>query len=318
VIRGDGLDVTALRDEFQALAESALVVGDESVVRVHGHTEDPGQLLTSATRHGRLQRISIEDMDAQHDEWLRTQVEAAEGAAEAADTDSAPGANGSTAAATDVATVAVAPGSGFARVFRSLGVTQVVAGGQTMNPSANDLLAAARRTRARVVIVLPNNGNVVMTAQQAASVAEGQRLIVVPSKTVPQGIAAQLAFSAEGDPEAIAAAMTDALRGVRTVEITRATRAVTLDGVAVSEGDLLGLLDDRLVAAGDDVLAVARQAMDGANAAGAEIVAVYRGEGVGESEAEAFMAALRAAYPQAEFELVAGGQPHYDYIISVE
>jgi dihydroxyacetone kinase-like predicted kinase len=189
-----------------------------------------------------------------------------------------------------------------------------------MNPSANDVLEAARRTRAKTVVVLPNNGNVVMTAQQAANVAqdEGLTLVVVPTKTVPQGIAAQLAFSADGSAEQNAAAMQEAAGAVRTVEVTRAVRSVSLDGVDVKEGDTLGLLDDKVVASGPDCLAVARQAIEQGGGAGAELITVYRGKDVQEAEANAFVERLRGSFPKASIELVTGGQPHYDYLISVE
>ena len=314
VIKGDALSVEQIRGELQEIAASALVVGDEELVRIHGHTEDPGQLLSYAVKFGRLQRISIEDMDAQHDEWLKSQVEDVSIVSARGDS------SGTPAEAVTIATVAVSPGEGIADVFRSFGAAQVIAGGQTMNPSANDVLEAARRTRARTVIVLPNNGNVVMTAQQAAQVAaeEGLSLVVVPTKTIPQGVAAQLAFNADASAEENAAAMGEAAAGVRTVEVTRAVRSVSLDGVDVKEGDALGLLDDKVVAAGPDCVDVARKALDEGGAGSAELITLYRGAHLGEADATPFVEALRAAYPKASVELVAGGQPHYDYLISIE
>ena len=316
VIKGESLDMLKIRDELQELAASALVVGDEELVRVHGHTEDPGQLLTYAVKFGRLERISIEDMDAQHDEWLRAQasdVEVLAPPTSATSTDSE-------SPTIDLAVVAVSPGSGLSDVFKSLGTAEVIAGGQTMNPSAHDVIEAARRTRARAVLVLPNNGNVVMTAQQAAQVAEehGLRLFVVPTKTVPQGIAAQLAFNASATAEDNAKAMADASQSVRTVEITRATRSVTLDDVEVQSGDTLGLLDDKLVAAGPDTARIAHQALENAGAETAEVVTLYRGADVSQSDAETFADSVRSAFPNVSVELVDGGQPHYDYLISVE
>jgi DAK2 domain fusion protein YloV len=315
VIHGSALEVEHIRGELQELAASALVVGDSDFVRVHGHTEDPGQLLSYAVKFGRLQRISIEDMDAQHDAWLKDQVgNVAVVTADGDDSDA-----GGTPAP-QIATVAVSPGDGLADVFKSLGAGQVIAGGQTMNPSAADVLEAARRTRARTVMVLPNNGNVVMTAQQAASVAgeHGLSLVVVPTKTVPQGIAAQLAFDPTQSVDDLAGAMAEAAAGVRTVEITRATRTVSLDGVAVTEGDFLGLVDDKVVTAGRDGIAVARDALEHAGASRAEIIGLYRGVDVPDVAGEEFAAAGRAAFPPPSVELVAGGQPHYDYVISVE
>ncbi len=320
VVRGDALDLASMREELQELAASALVVGDQDVVRVHGHTEDPGRLLSYAVRYGRLQRISIEDMDAQHDEWLRSQVSTAE--IELDDGMALDAEAQATAPVADLATVAVAPGDGLRHVFESIGSAAVVAGGQTMNPSAQDILHAARTTHARTVVVLPNNANVIMTAQQAARVGEAgdteMRLLVAPTRTIPQGIAAQLAFNRDASPEANLAAMAEAAAAVRTVEVTRATRTVELDGVAVRQGDTLGLLDDVLVAAGRDLLGVARTALEQAGAASAEIVTLYRGQDVRVEDANVLADALREAFPAASIELVAGGQPHYDYLISVE
>lgn len=324
VIQGMGLDLAQLRQELQDIAASALVVGDEELVRVHGHTEDPGQLLSYAVKYGRLQRIYIEDMDAQHDEWLRTQV--AEGQRAALDTASGGSASPAEEAPqvelTDMATVAIAPGSGISDVLKSLGAAQIVAGGQTMNPSASDIVAAARRAAARTVVVLPNNGNVVMTAQQASRLCEEHdepfRLVVVPSRTVPQGIAAQVAFAPEMGVEENIAAMTAACASVRTVEITRATRSVTLDSVEVKAGDTLGLLDDHLVTSGLDTVQTALETLAQAGAADAEIITLYQGAGLPNADVDVVVNAIRHAYPGVEVEVVLGGQPHYDFIISVE
>ena len=316
VIKGERLNMLKIRDELQVLAASALVVGDDELVRVHGHTEDPGQLLTYAVKFGRLDRISIEDMDAQHDDWLRAQTADVEVLAPPS------GATGTTVEPpmSDLAVVAVSPGPGLSDVFKSLGTSGVIAGGQTMNPSAHDVLEAARRTRARAVLILPNNGNVVMTAQQAAQVAEehGLQLLVVPTKTVPQGIAAQLAFDAGASAENNARMMADAAHSIRTVEITRATRSVTLDELEVQSGDTLGLVDDKVVSAGPNATSTALRALEIASARTAEVVTLYRGADVSQPDAEAFANGIRSAFPHLSVELVVGGQPHYDYLISVE
>ncbi|MDQ3701718.1 MAG: DAK2 domain-containing protein [Chloroflexota bacterium] len=332
VIHAPGLNIDDVRREIQDIAESALVVGDESLVRVHGHTEDPGRLLTYAVRHGRLERVSIEDMDVQHDAWLRSQVETAAVESAAQDADNPTPEEGQVAAASvaamsvasavvaAVATVAVAPGPGIADVFRSLGAGEIVLGGQTMNPSTNDILEAAEKTGARAVLVLPNNSRILLAAHQAATVAAERtlQLLVVPTRTVPQGVAAQLAFRSEATPEENAKAMADAAEGVATVEVTRATRSVTIDDVSVEAGDFLALLDDVVVAATDDPITAATQALDQGGAERAEIITVYRGDSPAADAAERFAGALRERYPQAEIELVLGGQPHYDYLIAVE
>ena len=276
LIHGDALDVMRLREDLQKIAESTLVVGDESFVRVHGHTENPGELLTFAVRYGRLQRISIEDMDAQHDAWLRNQVQTTESPADG----EGPSSPSTPAPTVPLGTVAVAPGSGLADVLRSLGALEIVPGGQTMNPSAGELLEAARRSGAETVILLPNNGNVVSTAEHAIGVAQNgsPRVLVVPTRTVPQGIAAQLAFDPEASPEENVAAMTGAAGAVRTVEVTRATRSVTIGELEVGEGDVLGLLDDKVVAAAAEPLVAATRALDLASAGKAELITVYRGE----------------------------------------
>lgn len=322
IIQARGLNIDDVRREIQDIAESALVVGDEGLVRVHGHTEDPGRLLTYAVRHGRLERVSIEDMDAQHDAWLRLQVETAAPDAEHRTPEAGEGTatRMATTVVAAVATVAVAPGPGIADIFRSLGAGEIVPGGQTMNPSTNDILEAAGKTGARAVLVLPNNSRILLAAHQAAAVAVERKmqLLVVPTRTVPQGVAAQMAFSSEATPEANAKAMADAAAGVATVEVTRATRSVTIDDVSVEAGDFLALLDDVVVAATDDPLTAATQALDRGGAERAEIITVYRGDSPAADAAERFASALRERYPRAEIELVLGGQPHYDYLIAVE
>jgi dihydroxyacetone kinase-like predicted kinase len=194
-----------------------------------------------------------------------------------------------------------------------------------MNPSAKEILDAARGAHAKVTIVLPNNGNVVMTARQAGRMApqelgDGREIVVVPSRTVPQGIAAMMAvgLGTHTEPTATAASMEAALSTVRTVEVTRATRDVELDGVTVRMGDLLGLLDDVVVTAGLDLETVARGALDRAGSESAELLTIYRGADVSEADGEEFGALVAAAYPRASVEVVLGGQPHYDFVLSIE
>jgi DAK2 domain fusion protein YloV len=316
VVTADGkpIPLDNVRDSMHEVSDTTIVVGGEGFVRVHGHTEDPGAFLTRAVQFGRVHRISIEDMDAQAERW---RTETSDGRSPAVASPAAP--------RVDLAFLAVAPGDGFARVFRDLGVVAIVAGGQTMNPSAQEILDAAREASARVTIVLPNNGNVVMTARQAGEVAsrelgDDRQIIVVPSRTVAQGIAAMMAagLDADRDPGATAAAMESALLTVRTVEVTRATRDVDLDGVRVRLGDLLGLVDDVVVTAGTDLVSVAKVALDHAGGASAELLTVYRGADVSEADGQAFGDSMAGSFPRATVEVVHGGQPHYDFIISVE
>ncbi len=330
IVAPDGADLSLarVREVMHEVADTTIVVGGDGFVRVHGHAEDPGAFLTRAVGFGRVHRISIEDMDAQAAEWRASTDRIAMSSSPDASADAfldAPVGVSDGGQVSNLAFLAVAPGDGFARAFRDLGVTAVVAGGQTMNPSAQEILDAARAARARVTIVLPNNGNVVMTAHQAASVApsalgDGRSLIVVASRTVPQGIAAMMVAGLEGDgdPVLTAAAMEAALTTVRTVEVTRATRDVEIDGIAVRQRDYLGLVDDALVASGTDLFQVSRDALGRAGAGTAELLTIYRGADVAPPDGEAFATMVRDAFARATVELVGGGQPHYDYIISVE
>jgi DAK2 domain fusion protein YloV len=220
-------------------------------------------------------------------------------------------------AASDVATITVAPGDGLAKVFESLGASLIIPGGQTMNPSTEDFVKAIQSLPCERAILLPNNGNVVMAARQAADVA-GRQVVVVPTKTIPQGIAAMLAFNKDSELEVNARMMESAAKNVRTAEITRATRSVEMNGVKVRDGQPIGLLDDVLTAAGESVDGVVRQILEQVEAADRELVTIYYGHSANEADAQALADTIRERYAHLEIEVVEGGQPHYDYILSVE
>lgn len=296
---GTTLDFATVRDELAAMGHSAVIVGDERYLKAHIHTLDPGVLLSYAVRYGGLTQIKIDNMDAQ--------VETLEGG---------PDALHAPAALAPLGVVAVAAGEGLSAVLRGQGAT-VVRGGQTMNPSTQEILDAINAAPAERVIVLPNNGNIVLAARQAAEVAT-KPVRVVPSKSVPQGIAALARFiPAEGLDEN-ERLMTAALESVRTGEVTRAVRDATIGGVAVKNGSIIGLLDDVLTVAGDEVAAVTLDLLGRMDAANAELITVYRGSDTTEEQADALRAVVEAAYPHAAAEVLDGGQPHYDYILSVE
>ncbi|MBM3940184.1 MAG: DAK2 domain-containing protein, partial [SAR202 cluster bacterium] len=297
IISGERLDVAALREQVSALAVSTAVVGDERLVRVHAHATDPGPLLSLAVRAGELNQVKIENMDAMHRDFIAK--------------------HGRRAEAADVAVVAVASGAGLERLFRDMGAAAVVRGGQTMNPSAKDLLDAAERTNARRVIVLPNNANVALAADQAARMAKVP-CTVIPSRNIPQGIAAMLAFNPDLDADANAGAMRSAMRGVRSGEVTVAVRDTTVGGVRVASGQPIGLLDDELVCAGASLLEALERTVAAAEPTDGGIVTLYRGEGLTEAEALAAAAALRRRWPGAQVDVVEAGQPHYRYLFSVE
>lgn len=213
--------------------------------------------------------------------------------------------------------IAVAHGEGLARLFRELGARVIVEGGQTMNPSVDDFLSAIQRARAETVIVLPNNSNIIMTAEQAARLSEA-RVHVLPTETIPQGVAAALAFNAALPIDALMEAMRAPVAQVTTVEITRATRSVTLNGVSVQAGQIIGLVDNVLRAAGDDLAEVTLAALQQAEAADAELLTLYYGNGLEAASAEPITARVREAFPKAQVDVVFGGQPHYYLIIGVE
>ncbi len=216
-----------------------------------------------------------------------------------------------------IAVVVVSPGPGLSRIFASLGVAAIVEGGQTMNPSTQEILAAFENLPTEKIIVLPNNKNIVMTAQQAKEVTV-KKVDVVPSKSIPQGLAAMLVHDPDGELDAVAAKMTKALTNVRSGEITVATRSVEIDGVNVKEGEVIGLLDGKLVVSTTSVEQAVLELLTKANADQHELVTLIYGEDTSQSEANHIADSVRKAHPQLELELQNGGQPHYQFIVSIE
>lgn len=308
ILQGQDLNYEEIKAAITSLGDSAIVVGDDRLIRVHVHTFHPGKVLEYATSRGVLHKIKIDNMQEQHREWLGLPLQKA-----------APPRQTLTAteALADMGVVVVSPGPGFTRVFESLGASAVVSGGQTMNPSTEEMLAAIESLNTDNVIVLPNNKNIIMAAQQAQQLTR-KHVVVVPTRTVPQGIAALLALNYQADLTTNVQAMERAMKHVQTAEITWATRSVRINGVDVAEGSVIGLLDDHLTASGPDIESVVRTMLEQMKAAEAEILTIYYGEDVTQEEAEALAAMIRAEYPDQEVELVSGGQPHYQYIISAE
>lgn len=298
IVQGEQLDPDRVRSRLASKGVSLVVVGDGQAVRVHIHTMDPGNILCFGLSLGTLHQIKVENMDDQNREFLRAQRArpVTEGA---------------------VAVVAVSAGEGFAEVFRSLGVAAIVQGGQTMNPSVREILKAVEDLAAARVIVLANNKNIVHAANQVPALSSKQ-VAVVPSQTLPQGIAALLAFNPENDLEMNAKAMAQALKAVRTVEVTRAVRSTKINGLKVMKGQAIGIVDGRLVVAGDDVQKVLSDSLARGGAASAELVTLYYGADTTAEAAGAAARALGAVYPELEVQVVNGGQPHYFYVVSVE
>ncbi len=297
MLKGQSLDPDKIKTRLQKKGESLIVVGNDSTVRVHIHTENPGNIITYASTLGTMHNVSIRNMDEQHQDFLEMQK------------DRAP--------AVDIATVAVVAGDGLAEVFTSLGVTTIVPGGQTMNPSTKDLLQAAESVASDKVIILPNNKNIILTAEQVRSLTE-KSVEIVATETVPQGVAALLAFDYEADLKTNAQIMTQAKSEVKSIEITRAVRSTKLKGLKIKRKQAIGLLDGDLVVVGDNVTDVLNDTLAKLDLDKSEIITIYYGADTERAEAEQASAGILEQHPQLQVEIVRGNQPHYNYIISVE
>jgi hypothetical protein len=319
IIQGETLDVDALREQIAAMGDSVLVVGDARAVKVHVHSDHPGEVLEYAIQQGDVTSIIIENMQLQYQEFMR----AAQAAGAAAPAPLALPADrvarylSETGPAAKIGVVAVASGEGLSRIFESLGADAVVPGGQTMNPSTQDLLAAIESVANDQVIVLPNNSNIILTAEQARALSSKQ-VEVVPSKTVPQGISALLAFNYQAELDENHDAMTAASQAVVTIEITCAVRTVQVNGLSVREGQFIGLLNGDLKMSGDEILPVAQALLESIPLDEYEILTVYCGQDVTLEQGQALAAELQEIAPHIEFEVLDGGQAHYHYILSVE
>jgi uncharacterized protein len=315
LINGPGLDVEAIRTELGALGESALVVGDPDLVRVHIHTGDAAGVIAAASSRGRMSKLKVEDMSAQHHEVLdrANAAEADAGAeAKAPPQDAQPSARPK-----PIGIVGVAPGDGFREILGSLGADSIVSGGQTMNPSIEDLLNGVHAANSERVILLPNNSNVILTAEQVDPLAEGCEVRVVPTRNLPQGISALLAFDPEATIDENCERMLAAIATVRAVEVTHAVRDSNVNGHDIKVGDVIAVVDDEITQVGSEYLGVV-EAVLAAQTTAPELVTVYRGEEVSSADAEELVGTLRKTHQGTEFELHAGGQEHYPYVLSLE
>ncbi len=305
LLRGKKLDIEGIRQSIIDMGGvSTVVAGDEKMLKVHTHTESPGKILDYGVSLGSLLDINIENLQEQ------SLTYAAESEAEHIAEQVQPLTH-------QIATVAVVAGPGFERVFRSIGVTAIVPGGQTMNPSTEELLEAVNAVDARQVILLPNNSNVILSARQVSDLSD-KEVFVVPTESMPQGIAALLGFNFEANFESNCESMAEAATHIQTAEITTAIRTVNIGGVRVRDGDLIGLVNGNLVIAGQDMDYVIRETLQRMNIDRYEIVTLYFGEGVTQQQAEDTARSMKEKYSHLEIEVVDGGQPHYAYILSAE
>ena len=310
VISGEGLDLEAIRQRLNALAHSTVVVGDQGNVRIHLHASDPGPAISYGVSLGQLSQFKIENMGQQNQDFVaghRTREE----------TSTPPVESPQNPPLTEVAVVAVAAGEGLSRLFHEYGCAAVITGGQTKNPSVLQLVEAARTAQAKDVIVLPNNKNILVAAEQAAATPDSH-LHVVASRTVPQGVAALLAFNPEETLERNLKAMTEALSGVTTIEVTQAVRDTTLDGFKVNISQYIALQDGRLTAVGNSPEETLQSALDLIALSCEQVVTLFWGKDARQSQAEALQRQLQDRIPGIQVDLVPGGQPHYSYLASVE
>ena len=305
LVQGESLSVEALREALMPLGDSLIVVGDHRLVKVHLHTNRPGRALEVACDVGELISVNIGNMKEQNREHVRGQLEQ----------NGKTNANGKVHAG--VAVVAVASGKGFEELFYSQGVACVVSGGQSMNPSAGELVDAIEATGAKHVILLPNNKNIILTAEQASTLAKVE-VTVVPTTSVPQGVAATFDFNPAASPDVIAQKMKRAIAAVRTAEVTRAARDAKIGDVSVRQGELIAVSDGMLLGRADAVEPVLIQAVERLSPEIGSLVTLYYGDEIDEQTAEAHRARLAEAFPGCEVEAYYGGQPLYLYFIAVE
>ncbi len=307
--RATDKDPDLLRAFLNELGDSLVLVDDDEIVKVHVHTNDPGLVLQEALTYGPLVTVKIENMRRQHTALLEKSDEP--------EPESGSGERQIAEPTQKYGFVAVCAGAGLEDVFRNLGVDSLVSGGQTMNPSTEDILSCIDRTPSEIVYVLPNNKNIVMAAQQYVPLSDKQ-VIVLPTATVPQGISAMLAFDPDAAESENTEAMTSAAGMVRTAEVTYAARDSVFDGTEIRQGDYLALVDGKLFDTGPELSDLLDRLARSSFCADASYVTVYYGEGVEEEQASEAEALFQAACPEAELTLLPGGQPVYYYLISAE
>ncbi|MEL6148551.1 MAG: DAK2 domain-containing protein [Chloroflexota bacterium] len=312
LIHGANVPVEKVREDIDAMGWSTLVVGKPELIKVHVHVHNPAEPINYAiaTLGAEIDDIVVENMQLQYKDYVADREARESGMVNEVD---------------GAAVVTVVAGVGLHDLFTNdLKATYIIHGGQTMNPSTEDFVAAIDAIPNKDIILLPNNKNIVMAANQAAKISATKNVSVVPSRTIPQGIAAMFGYvnMTTGDPNAelddIAEEMREAMGDIATVEITQATRTVTLDGVEVSEGQYIGIVDGKLLAAGNDLTNTVKSALEHGIGRDSELVTLYYGEDVTDADAEAMADALANTFDEQEFEIVAGGQSLYPYLISIE
>ena len=312
------VDLTPLRAYLSSIGDSLVIGEDDEAFKVHVHTNIPGEALTKSQQYGTLELAKIENMRTQYDDIMAGRkaqttddLEKVEQELESTDELHA-------APTKRYGIVAVCAGEGIANLFRELGADTIVTGGQTMNPSTADIIKEINRTPAEIVFVLPNNKNIIMAAEQSIPLCEDKTVVVIPTKTIPQGITAMLSFDPDSEVSDIVETLTESLESVHTAQVTYAARDSDFDGYAIHAGEYLALLDGKLIGSFTEMPSMLDKMSEAFEELEPEIITVYYGEDVSGEDAETTAKALEKAFPDAEVTVVNGGQPVYYYMISVE
>jgi len=297
---------------LESIGDSIVVVADEEIVKTHVHTNDPGLAIQTALTHGSLSKIKIDNMREEHQEKL------IKDAVKLAEQQKAQEASKPAEPAKEMGFISVSIGEGVNEIFRGLGVDYIIEGGQTMNPSTEDMLNAIEKVNAKTIFILPNNKNIVLAANQAATLVEDKEIIVIPTKTIPQGITALINFIPDLSSKENAERMTEELANVKTGQVTYAVRDTEIDDKVIRQGDYMGIGDTSILAVGRDMTETTHAMIDEMIDEESSIISIYYGDQVKEDDANALGAKLEGKYPDVEVEIHYGGQPIYYYVISVE
>ena len=294
---------------LESIGDSIVVVSDEDIVKVHVHTNDPGLAIQKALTYGSLTKMKIDNMREEHNERV------IQGASQVQQTEEKPV---QTAPRKPFGFVTVSIGEGLNEIFIGIGADYIIEGGQTMNPSTEDMLTAIENVNADTIYILPNNSNIILAAEQAAGLTEDKEIVVIPSKTVPQGITALINFMPDKSVEENTKRMTDEMQNVKTGQVTYAVRDTSMDGKEIKAGDYMGIGDKTILSVGGDIAEVTYELLESLMDEDSELVSLYYGQEMAEEDANALADRVMEAYPDVDVEVHPGGQPIYYYVLSVE
>ncbi|MBO7374764.1 MAG: DAK2 domain-containing protein [Lachnospiraceae bacterium] len=300
---------------LESIGDSIVVVADDEIVKVHVHTNDPGLAFQRALKYGQLSNMKVDNMRLEHNERV---IQFEEGKSQSAENVKADEKVATTEEAKEFGFIAVSAGSGLCEIFKSIGVDHIIEGGQTMNPSTEDMMNAIAKVNAKNVFILPNNKNIIMAANQARDLEEDKNVVVIPSTTIPQGISAMINYMGESSVEDNTENMIEGTKSVKTGQVTYAVRDTEIDDKTINKGDYMGIGDKGILSVGPDRDTVIKDMVAEMVDDDSSVITIYYGEDVKEDDAEAIKASLEEAYEDVEVELQNGGQPIYYYIISVE